>query len=362
MSKISSSKWLVMLTILCLSPIALWADFFVPAAEFSKMGVDYAKLEPVNLAYNGEYFVALEIVTDVKVKAEGVTRILRLFRFNGNKIAKVESAKIPITHRVNAAVSDRKPEVFIVGNYGTKIVRVDLTKMQVDVPFQFKKGEAGFKSQGFLFCANGAFYATGEFYDNEQYWTGDAVAKLEVNKDGKIKPILKYNTDEVFKSFKDGMVQAFYHVSGDQVFFNLIKPEERKTYLMLYKNKKITEIDKGELLNIFVGCENSVFYTVKNQNKQQHFVKNLTTQKAWQIGTDNAEYTYPFMSDKGDILIVITITYSLKTLDAYYGKRQENYKLKRFLRRASLGPMKMSADGRTFMIMTKDGYQYGELK
>jgi hypothetical protein len=339
-------------------------DWLVTKEEFAKRGINYNALQLVNLSPQGDYLTATELVNDVKIKAKGVTQILHVFRCKDKKLDKVDSVQIPITQMVNSALSDTRNEVWITGDYGNRYVRVNLGDMKPEIVFDYHKGISGFKAQAFLFAYKGEFFSTGWFYDKDQYTLGDALAKLELSKGDKLKFVKKIDLDKLYNADASANVTTFYYVSGDLVYFNMIKPREKTTYLMAYKNQERIVVDQAYSLGAFIGTESRVFYTAKKEEKGplQHFIKDLQTKKTWKIGEDNIPYTYPFMSVKGDVLVVVAISRNLNAIDAFFGDEKDNYRLKRFLKKEQAGPMKLSGNGKVYVLMRQDGLKYGEIK
>ena len=129
-------------------------EFIVKKSELQEKDVDYETMHPINLARDGSYFVGVEMIKDLETRAKGFTRALKVIRFENKKLSKVDTIEIPVTQWVNAVVNDKKDEVCVIGNYGTKIVRANLNTLQVDVLWEHKKGKEGFKAGPVLLCSN----------------------------------------------------------------------------------------------------------------------------------------------------------------------------------------------------------------
>lgn len=353
------------LAFLPLSILAQSNQTLIPVEELQKNGINLKVIEPVNIAYNGKYFVCMENVVDLSLKAQGITKILHVIHFDGDKVTKVDSAQIPITHRVNAAVNDRKDEVAIIGDYGTKLVHVNLKTMAVKVPFQHRRGRGGYKMEDFLFSDRGRFYANAWRYDKDQIWKGDYIVGMSF-KGKKARFKRMYDLKKNVTEYKNkGFHQIVYHVSGRHVLFNWVNIEEKTTTLYSFRNGKHTEIDEGFLMRIFMGAGNNVYYQVTKKEKgpERYIMKNLDNNKEWNIGKPGDKFTYPFMSKDGKTLIVYKPNYRRRVINAFYGKQENDFKLQRFVRFEKIAPMKFSADGSTYIMMipTK-GLIHGKLK
>lgn len=245
----------------------IYADYFdITAAELEKNGINYNLLDPINLSQDGDFFVACEKITDVKQKAEGYTRKLKILRFNNKKLEKVEEIRVPVTQWVNGAIGGgkRKNEVFVIGDFGNKILRIDLKAKDIQTLYQYQRGKAGFKAGPFLWSHQGIFYATGWAFDNQQYWKGD--------------------------------------------------------YLITFQENQKGEIDLANLANLA-----------------------------------NIPFTYPFLSEDGRVLVVVTLDNKHKTVSAYHGNEKDGYRLRKFIHNAQPGAMKLSANGKVFLHMHQQG-------
>lgn len=206
--------------------------YFISKKEISAKGMHYKSLEPINLSYDGKYFAALERVKNIKKKYKGITRILRIFRFENKKLVKVDALDIPIFHRSHATLGSKrnKNELMIVGNHGTKYMKVDVEKMTLNTVFQHREGKAGFKGDSVIFSHGGKFYISGWRYDRKQYSKGNEVAYIKTSKRGKTRFVKKIDISNLFhkKYLKIGYVQSFCYISGEHFLFNVVNPKKRK--------------------------------------------------------------------------------------------------------------------------------------
>lgn len=339
----------------------LSAQMFITAEEVEKHGVIYRHLQPVNLSHDGKYLVTSEAVDDIKLKAKGVTRILRVLRFKDNKLEKIDSLELPIFHTVNLCVSDARDEMLVLGNYGTKLLKIDLKKMEMQTAFQLEKGKAGFKGGPFLLCHKGNFYATGWFYDEEQFWKGDYLAKMVFKKGEEVKFQKAVSLDGLYGK-QDGRILLYHYAAPTQIYFNIAKDKERLTYLKVYRKKQEEIVDKGFQVRSVVGTEDWVFYSIQRKEKEpfEHCIKDFKTGEKFNIGDPKSYYAYPFA--KGDILIVIVVQPNVQTFDAYYGTAGNKFQFDMFLSMEEMGPMKVTKDGKIYMLMTRHGIKIGEVK
>ena len=56
------------------------SDFFIKKEDIEKYGLIYNHLQPINLSPDGSYLVMSQAVEDIRLKAKGITRILRILR------------------------------------------------------------------------------------------------------------------------------------------------------------------------------------------------------------------------------------------------------------------------------------------
>ena len=340
--------------------------FLISKADLEKNDVDIKKLNPVNLGADGSYFVAGEGVQDLEKRAQGFTRMLRVLRFPKKTLSKVDTVLLPITHWVNAVVNDTKNEVLILGNHGTKILRVNLDTMELQTLWEHKKGKSGFKIGPSLLCDKGVYYATGWFYDEQQFWQGDFLVQLGIKEEKKdqfeVRFLKRLKLDDIFINKEEEFNKAHYYISGTELLYNIVKTKERKTHLFHYKNKQIQTLDKGFLLDVFIGNSSKIFYSVVYEEKPevlQHFVMDLKTKKKWKIGADNEYYTYPFLSPRGEKLLVCVLNERYKLLTVYVAKEKENYRMDKLLHNVTIGPMHISADGNVYSLMTPQWLRIG---
>ena len=365
--------WMVIVSLLCFcqSGFAAPTHFFVDAKELEKAGIDYTNFFPINLAHNGSYFVGSIRVTDLRSRVDGVCWKLGVVKFSGQKFAGVDIISLPVIHWVNGVVSDQRDEVCVLAEHGTKILQVDLAKQKVRTIWEHQEGKPGFKAGPFLGCHRGYYFGSGWFYNNEKFWKGDYLAKFYIRrkKTDADKPLFKtrkmIDLDWLYnRAVPGGFSKSHFYVSPGQIYFNVVKPAERKTHLFVYKDGKITPIDKGYMLNLFIGTPDRVYYRVIPEEKKkvaQHMVYDLKTGKRWKVAKDGAQFTYPFFTDDSQRLILVEVDrkYSKNTMSAYSGQAKHNYKLYKFIHRQPIGPMKVSYDGKHYLLMLRNGLLVG---
>jgi hypothetical protein len=374
---------LIIVVLACLAFGRAWAGSFeITRGELKEKcpEIRYDLLDPIHLSCDGSFFVAVERIAArdtatlaerkavARRKAAGCTRILRVFRFREDKLERVDSIDIPVTHWVNGAVGKgrRRNDVFIIGDHGNKILRVDLATGQLRTLFEYEKGVSGFKAGPFLFCHKGEFCATGWAYDREQFFRGDFLVRLKEDDRGKLNLTSSavekdgVRLDTIFKS-GPGFTRAYCYISSERVLYNRLVPGEKATYLKLYrKGRGSITVDRGYRLMIFIGTDRNVFYGVRKEKDAplRHYLVEVkedgTLGKGRQIGKDDDPFTYPLISERGHVLVVTTLERDRK-LTAHVGKEKEGYRLRKVIDREAQGPMKLSGDGNVLLLMNKKG-------
>lgn len=349
-----------LLALLVVAVHVLQADF-ISSQTIEKYGINYRRLQPVNFSETGDYFVACEPIADIALKAQGITKVLRILHFQNNKLSHIDSIPLPVVHIVNISVNDKKDQVMVLANYGNKILLVDTKKLKIRTVFKYQRKKPGFKAGPLLICRRGKFYANGWFYDSNQIWRGDYLVRFKIRKKKPVRFIKKINEPKLFP--KKGMPVRYRSYAGERAFYAVMHIAQRTTYLMSYYKRKLAIIDKGYALGRCTGTVERVYYAMryKPRDPMRYFIKDLESGKTWKIGKDDGNYSYPFLSAYAETLVVAVIDMPSKTLKAFYGKAENNYRLKPFLDKHPLGPMKLSANGRVYLVMSKEGIQIGTL-
>lgn len=351
-----------LLTIMLILLTCIFADKYkVSVDDISKYNTDYKILNPCAISNDASYFFATERIYDVKKIARGNAYDLIIFRFKDKKLQTIDRIPLNIYHLVNVAYDGARHRVFIVGDHGNKIIRIDPQNNKQKVEFEFKKGKEGFKAGPFVFCHDSKLYATGWFYDQQQNWLGDYVARIAFTKQG-VRFQRKASLDYLFKyRFSDrGTVRTNYYVSGDLFYFSLIDQVDKKTYLMELRNKKLTPVDSAHIISTFTATDERIFYITRDADGHyHHYLKNFKTGEKYKIGNKGDRFTYPFLEK--DRLVVLKTDLQRKTFNAYIGVEKDRYLLLRFLKNETLGAMKISQNGKYYLFMGIDGIQIGEL-
>ncbi|BBM88133.1 hypothetical protein [Candidatus Uabimicrobium amorphum] len=351
-----------LLTILLILITCIFADKYkVSVDDISQYKVDYKILNPCAVSNDASYFFATERVYDVKKIARGNAYDLIIFRFKDKKLETIDRIPLKIYHLVNVAYDSDRHRIFIVGNRGNKIIRVDPRNNRKKVEFEYQQGQKGFKAGPFVFCHKSKLYATGWFYDEEQNWLGDYVARIAFTKKG-VRFQRKASLDYLFKyRFSNrGTVRTNFYVSGDLFYFSLIDQVEKKTFLMELRNKKLTPVDKEHIISTFAATDERIFYITRDADGHyHHFLKNFTTGEKYTIGRENDRFTYPFLVK--DRLVVLKTDLKRKTFNAYVGIEKDRYLLQRFIKNETLGAMKISQNAKYYLFMGIDGITIGTL-
>ncbi len=370
-------QFLLTFVFVCLLTPAFGKDFFISQKEIeTQSDVNYLTINPIALSHEGDYFLVTERVKDLQTRAKGSAFNLLVFRFENGRLARIDKILLPITHLLNVAYAGRQHTALVSGDHGNKLILVNLRTNKIKTIFEYRKSRPGFKAGEMLLSNKGKFFSTGWFYDRNQYWKGDYLVRLRIDRKGKVKFEKKVDLEDLFaKRFNDqGLVRSFYYVSDQKVFFNLIRLNDRKTSLMMYQSKRnyadgeCHVVDEGFLISVFVGTDKRVFYIVQDEDKNpSHYVKdvtlgkegNLDSNKRWEV-KGHGLYSYPFLVD--DTLVAIRMNLQTRSFNGYYGKEEDGYVMKRFLKNEVLGPMKISGNGKTYLLITPEGFKIGNFE
>ncbi|WP_372371513.1 hypothetical protein [Candidatus Uabimicrobium sp. HlEnr_7] len=348
--------------ILSIISVAIYADSYsIAVDDISAHNVNYKTINPCALSNGASYFMATERVYDVKKVAKGNAYDMLIFRFNNKKLVKVDRIHLKLYQLVNVAYDNIKHRIYVVGNRGNKIIKIDALSGAQKTIFQYQKGNPGFKMGPFVICHDSKLYATGWFYDKDQNWLGDYIARIRFTKKGvRFKRIASLDYLFRYAYTSRGTVHTNYYVSGNLFYFSLIDQIDKKTHLMEFRNKKVTTIDSAHILSTFAANDQRIFYITKNKkNQYSHYLKNFVTGEKYKIGADGDRFTYPFMVK--DRLVVLKTNIKQKTFNAYVGIEKERYLLMRFLKNETLGAMKISEDAKYYLFMSVDGMKIGTL-
>ena len=350
------TKMVVFLAILCLLAInTASAQWVIKRQDFAEKKIAYIDFFPALLNQKGDVFIGYDIL-DLEHKVKGLVYALRVFKLNPDNTYQMKTIELPITFLVGLTFIDNERAMIIVGDYGTKILKVDLEQGKITTVFQYEKHKPGFRTEALVVGRYDRVFLSGYFYDKEQYAKGDYVVEMVLpkKKGQKVRFKKKINLDKIYQKVKH-IPKTFNLYSGDSAFFGFIMAEKKQSVLYHYSKGKFIEVDTGLLFGSFAGTDDRVFYLVrKDKNNRFSYIKDTKTNKVWKIGKDNMPYSYPFISNQAETLVIASVNPFNQTMQTYYARESEDYELKP-LKNLPIGPMKLSGDGEIYLHMSQDG-------
>lgn len=128
--------WLNFLMLIVVST-RIFADFFIPQKELEEKGLPYSIAYPINLSEKGDYLTFHHRIRDLVLVGKGFAHRVCLLDLNikEEKLEKITGHDLPVFSFLNAFGNYIKREVMVLGNNGTKIIKVDFDENKVETVF-----------------------------------------------------------------------------------------------------------------------------------------------------------------------------------------------------------------------------------
>ena len=356
-------------------PVSQWK---VTREDLEKYGIDFYQFHVGLFSYKGDIMVGYEFMP-LEYRKKGTVYGLRIFRFKPDGKFTMDTVLLPIIFMVSLTFADNEQSIIVVGNYGTKIVKVNLRSnpMKVETIFQHEPKKPGFRTENLVITWNNKVYLSGYFYDKDQYWEDDAIAELKIEKND-VKFVKTLSLTEAYKKLQIPAAKVLQVASGDCVYlaFNKAKKllteeeiEQRTPANLVCCNKgNIITIDKALSIGNFAATPDRIFYSAvrmippkpdPSKPKQQlenllvsyNCVKNINDKKKWDVPGKNVNYTYPFISQDSKTMIFCLINVMEQKMIVFYAREKENFQPKVLLNEIPVSPMKLSGDGKAYLYM-----------
>ena len=350
------SKKICFIFILIFCVQNLFADkWFISRKDLENQGINYKTLFNAILSEKDQFVLAYSTLSK-EDKAQGNVYALHKLSLEKDGKITVTSVKLPIFFFGGIALTDKGRTAVVVGNYGTKILRVSTKSLKFQTIYEYKKGTSGFKTNVFTVGHRGRIFLDGYFYDEEQFSQGDYIVELVVDRKEKTVDFAK--KIELKKLYRrlNGHPKVLNLYSGDVAYLSIPNAAEKQTYLHYYNKGKTELIDKGLLIGSFAGAHHRLFYTILRDKKtRRSYVKDLKSKKVWEIGKPQVPYTYPFISKDGKVIMICTVDIREQRMSVYAARESEDYKLVSLLDDVSVGPFKLSDSGAHYLYYHNKG-------
>ena len=338
------------------------AQWFITKKDLKENNVNYKDFKAAILTYNGKRLIGYEFL-DLQHRKKGYAYALNIIDFDKDKKFKIRNVALPITFFVGITLTNNEREAIVVGNYGTKILKVDLETLKVTTIFKYKRSQPGFRTGSLVVSWKNRVFLSGYFYDSNRYWLGDYVVELKILRN-KVKFIKKINLGQIYKSL-GAHPKVMQIVSGDTVYFSFYKrTKSRKRgkkqrplmYLVCYHNGRIKTIDRGYGVGNFAGTDKKIYCSmVYKKDKYETYIKDLNGKSKIKVGKDNISYTYPLISDNSKTITFCTVDALGHKMNIFYAREKDGFKRKELLFDAPVGPMKLSGDGKVYAKLGPNG-------
>ncbi|HPZ06664.1 MAG TPA: hypothetical protein PL110_01005 [Candidatus Eremiobacteraeota bacterium] len=331
-----------------------YANIKIDQTEFRNRKVTFKNFKIPLFSNKGDMIVGLEQVSELSLRKEGKTYALHILKFDleKNAVTSWEKAYLDASKVDQLVLSEEEDKVLVIINGGTRLVLLDIKTMKIKTIFKHEKGKEGFRAERIGMFYEGNFYIKGYFYDKEQFSQGNCIAKVDLTKTG-VEALEKTLDFKELSSKFDGIISSMYIVSPEVAYFSILRTRGTNPtmHLLAYKDKKLTEIDKGFDIPDIAGCPTRVLYDRTKSEKGNDEVKiyDLTTGKKWDIGS---YIPYSFISRNGKVIVVSQFNYSQSKMNFFVGREEDNFKVKPFMENVSAGSFKLSGDGRAYAFLS----------
>ncbi|WP_372368364.1 hypothetical protein [Candidatus Uabimicrobium sp. HlEnr_7] len=347
-------KKMIIVFVFCIQ--VLFADKWdISRKELEKQGINYKTLINSILSEQHQFVLAYSILSK-EDKAKGNVYALHKFTLEKDGKIGVHTVKLPIFFFGGIALTNKGRSAIVVGNYGTKILRVSTKSLKFKTIYEYKKGVSGYKANVFTVGHRGKVFLDGYFYDENQFSQGDYIVEfIEKRKKKTVDFVKKIDLKKLYNKL-GGVPKVMNLHTGDIAYISVPNYKERQTYLHYYNKGKTEIVDKGLLIGAFAGAHHRLFYTVLRDKKtRRSYVKDLKTKKVWEFGKPQVPYTYPFISKDGKVILACTVDIKEQRMTVYVAREQDDYKLHVLLDDVSVGPFKLSNSGDYYLYYNNKG-------
>ncbi|HNZ66936.1 MAG TPA: hypothetical protein PKM32_06155, partial [Planctomycetota bacterium] len=245
--------------------LSIQGQWQISKEDLAKAGIEHSSFKMAILTTKGNLAIGYEYL-DLEHRKKGEIYALHLIYLKPNNAFEVKSVVLPFTFLVGIGLIQNEKKAIIVGNYGTKIIILDLKTLEIKTIFEYQPKQPGFRTGTLVVGFKNKVYLSGYFYDKDQYWLGDYVAELIVSEDtNNIEFYKKINLQDAYSQI-GGQPYIYQLISGNMAYFGIPRQRDSKNRpqmdLYFYKNKKVEKIASGLTIGAFAGTEDVVFYTV----------------------------------------------------------------------------------------------------
>lgn len=325
-------------------------------------GIDCRRLNILDYSGDGSVFLAVERVGDLQTRLKGFCWNLRIFRFNSqNHLVRMNPILIPIIHFENFAVSDDGQTMIVSGEYGSKLLKIDLTSGNVETVFSRIPGKAGFRPEGRIWYAGGAFFCKGYFLDQGGRLIKNAVVKLDLSQPNQPQFFQEtWDLDDTYKHLGKPLTELL--ISAATGFFTG-KSDSGKETLYYSDNGKISPLDSATAFGRVAAGGNRVFYTVfVDKNMFEGILRDLSSQKTWNL-RENKPFGLPYISKDGSVAVLGLPGTKKGFFSYFYGKQDDGFILHPIpdLQEVPRLFFRLSADGKAFAGLGPQGLIFGTI-
>ena len=323
------------------------------------VGIDFRSVTIGYLTPDGSKFILEDRTPNANDIAAGFARRLWVIEKDGANLSAMCVA-VPVA-TVRQLVGDTDESLFVVGNGGAKIIRMDVKTGRYTVLMEPVPQVPGFRAADLARRHSGDVYMTGYLYNEFQEAENDSIVRVN----GSAAEGYCFEAVANVEAIRDmvrreGILAEEYMVSGDLGFF-VVKTASAVWTLVAYHKGVVSTIDHDVSLRGLAASGSRLLYFKQRPSgsdvEAEVIVYDVCSGERFVLGT--GDYCYPYLEGDGSVAVVSSVDWSAGTMTFLSAEVSAGAVLQPMLTTNGIGALRVSDDGRWFGYLGPDGLKLG---
>jgi len=312
--------------------------------------IDERKFYIAGFDDKSQKILAMAPISDINLKKQN--KNYRLYLINISNNPNITTLDIPLFNIQQYLIDNDK--LYIIGNNLTTLALINLNNFNFNVLTQVEIGKPSFRYFGLIWLENNSIFAPGYEMDEKQFSKDTYIYKLNIT-ENKVNFI---NTSfNITKIEKEQKPIELVMLNSEKIAILKQNMKNKKIELItIDKNYKTTKIEEGDTFGGLAFSYDYLLYSFKLNKNIYYSLYDFNKEKVFIKEKFDVPLMYPFISKNSNTIILTNYNPKLNKMDIYLGKKDENYKLNKVIEQTDSAYIKISKDGKYFLMFNIKGY------
>ncbi len=335
-------SWLAASLIVTLISYPLLAEERLTSSQLRSAGIEVSTFQPIAFSHNDRWLAGFDRAPFEEKLDEVFYRLWFIPIDTQGRPGTPRKVPLKLRSLQQGEFAPNDREFIVMGDRGTRFIRVSMSNFQVSELMEPRWGEAGFRSEpAVLWTESGTLYAIGHPYDRERFVSPTTIAAIDPNKSQHE----AFTPGPNLTSFERGVERLWFtsYLSPTSGFIGQRYPDT--TIMSFWNGERLREFERSPRYHGFWSNSNRLLYSCDRSTSGQTelILYDADRSEKRTLASDSTPHRYVFLSRNGKTAQASTVSQADRRLIPYYAKESDQWEMKPVLTNSRGEPRTIAA-------------------